>query len=125
MKCLQEFNAPLERLSGVRTLVFEACDKQEGPRGGYEARLRELVREKAGREVHVMFDYETRFLRNPYYRVDIDDSEVRYAGDENEDEDEEEEDDNDDGGVEEDDDFENEDEQGDMPRDSEDEAILA
>jgi hypothetical protein len=128
MKCFKVIDAPLERLPGLRTLTFEACDKQEGPSDVHEARLKDLVRQKSGRDVTALFDYTTRFLQNLYYQADIDDIEVRHpaADDENDDNeddydmDEDDDDHDGDDGDEEDDD----DEQGSTSSDTEDEAII-
>lgn len=87
MKCVKEIDAPLERLPGLRTLTSEACDKQEDPRDIHEARLKDLVRQKAGRDITVLFDYTTRFVQNPYYQADIDAIKVRDSGNYNDDDD--------------------------------------
>lgn len=82
--------------------------KQEDPRDVYEARIKDLVRQKVGREITVLFDYTTRFVQNPYYQADIDDIEVRHPGDDN---------DNNDGDGDGEDDDEDEDEDDDDDQD--------
>lgn len=139
MTCVHEMHAPLDRLSGIQSLIIGACDKQQTPRDVHEARIKDLVRQKAGRDVSVIFDYTTRFVQNPFYQEDIDDIEVRAPNDidienDNHDNDGDEddvdnayepnEDDYDDSENEEEHEEEHEEDHGGTSSDSDDEAIL-